>query len=395
VTKRNDDEIPLYFAFPDGVFHYVCAECTALCCRGQGFAGSLKREMPALMALYPALGSAVVSRQASMVTFGTPAGRCFFLDQDNLCRIERDHGKDLKPGVCSLFPFNAFMRIGEVVSIRPHFMCPIRLQVPARPGEVEGTHTAIDAAARASGLLDREYIKSYLPAASLHPALDAVAVVNRETSFRDACARSIGHQSFYATLKEESSDPGALDTITSRAAKVMGLAVDSTSRERDRTDDLLLALAPSHRLSLLHMSSEAILRALAIGEVVLRQIMPLSSIPMSPQGAYSVLNNIAPAVRLLALGDETVELAARASLKSPPFGDPEMAFAAFAVLRKLGATAAVLDSLEKAIKPGMTIPDRSALLVQLGSQIDHSRAKSPKKRARKKTLQSDDDQTDA
>lgn len=82
--------------------------------------------MPVLLSLYPALGSAVVSRQGSMLAFGTPAGRCFFLDEDNLCRIEKDHGKDLKPGVCSLFPFNAFRRIGKVVAVSPHFMCPIR-----------------------------------------------------------------------------------------------------------------------------------------------------------------------------------------------------------------------------------------------------------------------------
>jgi hypothetical protein len=78
-ASKPNEETPLYMAFPDGVFHYVCAECTALCCRGDGFGGSLKREMPVLLTLYPALGSAVVSRQGSRLTFGTPAGGCFFL----------------------------------------------------------------------------------------------------------------------------------------------------------------------------------------------------------------------------------------------------------------------------------------------------------------------------
>ena len=37
-----NDQPEIFFAFPDGVFHHVCAECTALCCRGQGFAGIKK-----------------------------------------------------------------------------------------------------------------------------------------------------------------------------------------------------------------------------------------------------------------------------------------------------------------------------------------------------------------
>src|SRR5687768_9293505 len=45
MTTATNELNDIFFAFPDGVFHHVCAECTALCCRGQGFAGSLKREM--------------------------------------------------------------------------------------------------------------------------------------------------------------------------------------------------------------------------------------------------------------------------------------------------------------------------------------------------------------
>jgi hypothetical protein len=167
----------------------------------------------------------------------------------------------------------------------------------------------------------------------------------------------------------------------------MGLEVEPAPRERDPVDDMLLALAPSHRLSLLNMSSEAILRALAIGEIVLRQLMSLTSIPMSLQGAYSIVNDIGPAVRLLAHGDEPIEFGTTDS-KSPPFGDPTMSFAAFNVLRKVGAGTGVLVALEKAIKPGMTIPDRSALLVQLGSQLEHTRLKGPKKEPNERHLRS-------
>jgi len=383
VNKPNE-ETPLYMAFPDGVFHYVCAECTALCCRGEGFSGSLKREMPALLTLYPALGSAVISRQGSRLEFFTPAGRCFFLDQDNLCRIEKDHGKALKPGVCSLFPFNGFTRIGKVVAVSPHFMCPIRLQVPARPGCVEGTHSAIDTAVRASGLLDDGYADEYMHPVRLHASLDPDAVVTREISFRDVCSESLERQSFYEVLREESTDSAALDASVRRATRLMGLEVPYRAKERDHVDDLLLALASSHRLSFLHLSSEAILRSLAIGEIALRRMMSLSSLEMSPQGANSILTNVRPAIRLLARGDETIELAGNGNPKSPPFGDPNMSFAAFTALRKIADGMGVLDALEMAIKPDMTIPDRSALLIQVGYQLERTRQKRSKKQANKK-----------
>ena len=48
----DNQAVSLFFAFPDGVYHYVCAECTALCCRGQGFGGSLEREMRTLLQIY-------------------------------------------------------------------------------------------------------------------------------------------------------------------------------------------------------------------------------------------------------------------------------------------------------------------------------------------------------
>lgn len=369
-------------AFPDGAFDYVCAECTALCCRGQGFAGSLRREMPALLSIYPKLGSAAVARQGSLLVFGTPAGRCFFLDEDNMCRIEKDHGKALKPGACSLFPFNKFTRIGKVVAVAPHFICPIRLLVPARPGSVQGTHADVEIAVRESALLDSEYIDAYMPAAGLHPSQDGAAVVAREVSFRDSCSRSLARRSFYETLAGESSDPKALDSVIERAARIMGFEAKPLVQERDSFDDMLLALAPSQRISLLHMSSESILRALAIGEIVLRQMTALSSLPITPQGANGMLTSLSPALRLLARGDEPIALAGHATPKSPPFGDPDMAFAAFTALRKISNGTGVLDSLEKAIKTDMSIPDRSALIVQLGSQLERARLKVPKRHSK-------------
>lgn len=189
-------------------------------------------------------------------------------------------------------------------------------------------------------------------------------------------------------MREESRNPSALDNLVGRATRLLGLEANHALHERDLVDDLLLALAPSHRISLLRLSSDAILRALAIGEVVLRHVTSLSNIAISPQGAYSILNNMGPAVRLLARGDETIELAGNADLKSAPFGDANMSLAAFIALRKLSESSGALDALEKAIKPGMTVPDRSALLAQLGSQLERAFLKPPKKKASKNNVAS-------
>jgi hypothetical protein len=115
-------------------------------------------------------------------------------------------------------------------------------------------------------------------------------------------------------------------------------------------------------------------------------MMPLSSIPITPQGANSILSNIGSALRLLARGDEIVEFAGKGDQKSASFGDPEMAFAAFTALRRIGAGTGVLESLERAIKPDMPISHRSALLIQLGAQLEHIGVKRPTKLAKKQNV---------
>ena len=158
--------------------------------------------MPALLTLYPALESMAVQRRGDILTFATPAGRCHFLDGGNLCRIEKEHGKALKPGVCTLFPFNVFTRIGKAVAVSPHFMCPLRLQVPARPGQVEGTHAVLETAVRESALLDSAYLDVHTPPVRLHPSENAESVLTRESNFRDLCSVSLGQRSFTEFMLE-------------------------------------------------------------------------------------------------------------------------------------------------------------------------------------------------
>lgn len=326
--------------------------------------------MRQLLSIYPALGSAATSRQGNIITFATPSGGCHFLDGDNLCRIEKEHGKALKPGVCVLFPFNVFTRIGDAVALSPHFMCPLRLQVPPRPGQVEGTHVRLEAAVRESALLDRAQVEAHLVPSRLHRALEADSVLERETLFRDACSLALGQQRFIEVLRGQATDAPGLNMFIERAARIMGLEEAARSRTADAVDDLLLALAAPLRVRLLHLSSVSMLRVLALGEIVLRRTLILSDQSPTLQGAHQMITSAGPALRLLARGDEPVELGRRASAKTPPFGDPDLTFAAFLALREVHSSTGILEALEKAIKPSLSAADRSVLLNQLGSKLE-------------------------
>jgi hypothetical protein len=385
LTQKSENargEVEIYLAFPDGVFHYVCAECNALCCRAGDVGGSLRREMGALLTLYPALQNSVDTRCGNYLKVLTPRGRCYFLDDGNLCRIEKEHGRALKPGVCTLFPFNIFRRIGKVVAISPHFMCPLRLHVPARPGEVEGTHSFVEAAARETQMFDAEYVAHRVPQLSLHTSHDARATLKRESLFRDTCMEAIGHRTFIETLRADSSDAAWLDLHVKRAADRLGLPVAGRPRLRDYVDDLLLALAPALRLNYLDLSAEGILLALALGESFVRQALRISSDPLAVQGAYHVLGNLAPALRLLGRADEPLSASRNIDVEAPAFCDPELTFAAFIALSHLRGPVPAIDALEQAITPTLSNADRSALVNELALRLDQAPLASTKKKRR-------------
>ena len=256
VTQKLSNETgatPIYFAFPDGVFNYVCAECTALCCKGHGFGGSLEKELRPLFVLYPQIESMAIRREGDYVEFATLSSGCLLLDTDNWCRIEKEHGKAAKPSVCNLFPFNNLTLIGKAIAVRPHFLCPLRIQVPARPGFVEGTHATLETVIRSSPMISPEFMSTRKPPFRMNPSMNADSVLEREVSFRDICSLGLGQSSFAEVLRSVSADPDALDGFVVRAAKILGVPVPS--QPRDSVDDLLIALAPPLRLEMLHLSS--------------------------------------------------------------------------------------------------------------------------------------------
>ena len=356
------DDVTFYLPFPDGVLHYVCAECDADCCRGHGFGGSLSREMGKLLALYPALAGAVSSRHGEVIVLHNPALGCFFLKDDNRCGIEVTHGKELKPGMCGLFPFNNFARLAEdIVVIAPHFLCPLRVILP-RSGNVAGRHHAVVQAAKESYLLDRGDFSANVVSITLASGQTPSSALEQETGFRDACSDALHATSFVTTLARSSA--GGADALTrflQRAARVCGVV--PMSRDRDAIDDLLLVLAPYWRLKMLPLGHERMLRVLALAEVLIRRMASLSPRDMTLQEADHFYMELSPACRLLSL-DESPMAAPGELRQVPAFGTAELAFAAHQALR--AAETNVMAAFDEAFAAGTPTHDRMAILVALG-----------------------------
>src|SRR5262249_15381666 len=119
---------------------------------------------------------------------------------------------------------------------------------------------------------------------------------------------------------------------------------------------------------MLHLSSEVSLRALALGEVIFRRAVSFSDAPLTSQGAHTILNRLGPALRLVARGDESLDLPA--NVKAPLFGDGDLISATFLVMREARGPAGVLGALEKAITPSLTVSDRSVLVNQVGLELE-------------------------
>ena len=357
----------IYFSFPDGVFDYVCAECDALCCRGQGFGGSLHREMATLLTLYPSLQSMAVRRRGDVLHFATFRQACQFLDDDRRCRIEREHGKGLKPGVCTLFPFNAFSRIGSVLVVSPHFLCPLRMRVPSAAGEVAGTHSALQAAVLESRLIEEGSWEQAVSPERLLDRHEGPMVLERERRFRDRCGAALAHQAFASVLASMSSSPGALSELTARAAACLGTSVGAPDAP-DGVDDVLLAVAPSYRLRFLDVPAESILLALSIGEYLVRDASRLARTTPTAQSVFQYLAAMTPALRLLtriaALSDQK-----SARIRIPPFSNVHMTRAAERILAGLVTGQSGLAAAEDATAE-LPAADRLALLVEVGRAVN-------------------------
>jgi hypothetical protein len=330
----------------------------------------MAHELPRLLELYPRLASLAVARQGNIVHFTTPSNGCALLDADHWCRIEREHGPSLKPAVCRLFPFNVLQRVGDVVSIRPHFLCgPLRAVVPPRPGVALGTHAFVEDTIRSTGLLDPAYVGQYVPRARLHPASDALSTIRREGLFRDAAVEALGRLAFHDFLRNAAGDGGRFDDSVRRARVLMGLDASVVSSERDEVDDILILLASPLRMTMLSLSADGLLVALVLAGDAFRHALALGARPSLSAG-WDVARGAGSALRLLGRLDAPLVEDASKPPAIPSFTDPDLALAATIALRapRSGGT---LAALERAIPAALSNVSRAVLLRAIGSLVDN------------------------
>jgi Fe-S-cluster containining protein len=347
-----------YFAFPDRAYHYDCAKCDALCCRGHGI-GTATRETPALLSHYPELAWTATRNGREGSNFTNPAGGCFFLTPENLCRVEQEHGRDAKPGVCRLFPFNDFSRIGEIVVVRPHFLCPLRLL----PGEGVGRHSDIEVSLKETGVVSRA-LRQPGPAM---PAEKALEVVRREEAFRDRCGAAIGLVPFNELLEAEAEDKTEFLAWRERALTLWGISAEAAPR--DYLDDYLLALAAPIRVRIILLSERDKLRILFLAGAYLRKVAKVSSRPLTLQGAHQLIVNVIGVLRLFAYGNVSLRLSVPEAAKGLEMQNPLMTVAFFQALEELQAGRKLFDALEAALPARVSDVDRVIFFHQLARRI--------------------------
>lgn len=349
----------MFFAFPDGVFHYVCAECDALCCKGQGFGGSVHREMPFLLKTYPALSAAVTARRHDHLNVVTPRGRCFFLQPDNLCQIEFEHGRSRKPGVCMAFPFNRFVRIGEWLAVMPYFICPLRINVPASPGSVTGTHALIEETLRETEMLSAGYISDQYNLGLEFRQEESQSIIRRLQQFRDTCSDALGARPFRDVILAESEDADALAAFGRRAIQIMQWESPEISSTCGVLDNILLALAPSISVEMAAFPRERSLRILLLSNLLVHAIFRSSMYSPTPQQVNSMIMQSMSALALLSSGDDIVMTVDRA--EAPMLGTPELVLAAGLILEE-SKSAGLFTVLEKNLSSMHTPADRTILM---------------------------------
>lgn len=333
--------------------------------------------MRPLFARYPQLETLAFSRNGDQITFLTTGGGCVMLDTDNFCRIEKELGKDKKPNICNLFPFNMFTRIGKTIVVTPHFLCPLRAVVPPRPGGVLGTHALIEADIRKSQMLSRDYIKSMVIVTRPHVSVDDDAAIACERAFRDLCSSALGRERFTDVLMIASADPAGLSAFAERAQQIIGYEAVPRRAVRDDLDDLLLAFASPYRIGLLGLRTEGILRALVVAEMIARRAWSGATMKPTFQALANTVANMRSIQFLLAWGEEQFDFG-KVARKSFAFRDSELTFAAFIAVNN-AVTRGLLDALAEAIPPAMSIADRSVLLTRLGELMQSTQAKRKRK----------------
>ena len=156
--------------------------------------------------------------------------------------------------------------------------------------------------------------------------------------------------------------------VRKRVAKLLLWNLPEQPENRDALDDILIASAPAYRMESLYHSDEGLLRFLTLAELLARRVFTMSLSSPTLQGVYGVIEDMRPALRLLAWADEKPPLK-KVPLKSPEFGDPRLVDSAQKFLNWMPGKG-VFAALEKALQPKFTAADRMAVVRQCADVVD-------------------------
>ena len=99
MTKRQKIFIP----FIDGLLNYNCQECGYVCCQDGTIIMNIKEKMK-LLQTYPILRYCFSSETKKTYAIRKYT-RCWFLEKNGLCYIQKKYGYSYKPFVCRSHPF--------------------------------------------------------------------------------------------------------------------------------------------------------------------------------------------------------------------------------------------------------------------------------------------------
>lgn len=213
-----------YFTWPDGRFRYECRGCGA-CCKGHGIGLDVEGgQLVQLVARRPEI-TPFLRRRGDAITAFNPRDRCWFLEDDGLCRIESEDGRAAKPASCRLFPFNRVFRLGAYTIVDYNsVICPLAVTT----GGAGIAHA--DVHAEIASIRDATIVGTALPARD--PIGEGRAFVETE--------RAIAHAMFAAA--------DAADLAAAWSAQADAAALDAERAIATAAFEALLAMpwrAPS------------------------------------------------------------------------------------------------------------------------------------------------------
>jgi Fe-S-cluster containining protein len=109
---RND----LYIPFFEDLIDFDCVECGMRCCES-GLIAATKKEAEILVREYPFMNFFLNKKEYRRLNF-EKYPRCWFLEKNGLCEIQRKYGYSLKPFICRLHPFYV-AKCGESYIVTP------------------------------------------------------------------------------------------------------------------------------------------------------------------------------------------------------------------------------------------------------------------------------------